>query len=53
MIKIYKKDDVITEIMGKIKHKFMKFGYVVELATTNMYVKCQSVLLKVMVQLVS
>ena len=34
----------------------MKFGYVVELNTTNMYVKFQSilwVLLKVMVQLVS
>ena len=34
----------------------MKFGYAVELDTTNMYVKFQSilqVLLKVMVQLVS
>ena len=34
----------------------MKFGYVVELDTTNMYVKFQSVLqvlLKVMVQLIS
>ena len=56
MNKIYKKKDDITEIMGKILHKFIKFGYVVELNTTNMCVEFQSilqVLLEVMVQLIS
>ena len=43
MIKLYKENDVIIEIMGKSQYNFMKFGYVVELDTTNMSIMCQSV----------
>ena len=56
MINLYKENDVFIEIMGKSYYNFMKFGYVVELNTTNMSMKCQSVwwvLLKVTVQFVS
>ena len=39
MIKLYEENDVLIEIMGKSEYNFMKFGYVVELNATNMFIK--------------
>ena len=43
MIELYKENDVFIEIMGKSKYNFTKFRYVVELDTSNVCVKFQSV----------
>ena len=43
MIKFYKENDGIIEIMGKNQYNFTKFGYAVELNATNMSIKFQSV----------
>ena len=43
MVNLYKENDVMFEIMGKSEYNFMKFGYAVELDTTNMSKKFQSV----------
>ena len=43
MVELYKENDVIIEIMGKHQYNFMKFGYSVELVTTNMSMNFQSV----------
>ena len=43
IIKLYKENDVSIEIMGKMLCNFTKFGYAVELNTTNLSMKFQSV----------
>ena len=43
MIKLYKENDVMIEIMGKSYYNFMKFRYAVDLDATNMYIKFQSI----------
>ena len=39
MIKLFKENDVMIEIMGKSEYNFMEFGHTIELNATNMSIK--------------